>query len=491
MRCLILILDLILFLQVKTVAQDEFLIDTISTVYCEQHLPDITSDGNEYMIVWTDSRNGHYQIHGSIVDRFGTVLNKIEVSEHLNRWFPSVAFDGNHYMVVYNASWSGWWYGAVLGQKFNKNGFLVSPDEYVIYSDVESGGMEPEIFNGLTNYLVAFHYTYHNRIIFQVRGCILYTNGTVGSNFGNLHAAYTYIGGISFDNENYFVVFERTGYLNLPPIPSGVYGVRIDTAGVLIDTSATLIQLDESESPSVAFDGTNYLVVWQEKNSDEVYDIYGARVTPSVEVLDTLGIPISTADSNQVNPEIVFNGENYIVVWEDYRNGIEPDIYGAKVDTDGHVIDSFPISTEEGEQIHPALWKGSGNQVLVVYSGWTGEHQGKTYNSMRIWGKMLGVSSDVEDGENNLIVSDYELEQNYPNPFNPSTKIRYDISKTTFTTLKVYDVLGNEIETLVNEEKQAGTYEIPWYAENLPSGVYFYRLQAGSFVETKKMVLLR
>ncbi|MBT8379042.1 MAG: T9SS type A sorting domain-containing protein [Ignavibacteria bacterium] len=80
---------------------------------------------------------------------------------------------------------------------------------------------------------------------------------------------------------------------------------------------------------------------------------------------------------------------------------------------------------------------------------------------------------------------------NYPNPFNYSTIINYPVLQTSDVVIKVFDMLGNEVETLVNEEKQTGTYEITWYAENLPSGIYFYQLQAGSFVETKKMVLLK
>ncbi len=86
---------------------------------------------------------------------------------------------------------------------------------------------------------------------------------------------------------------------------------------------------------------------------------------------------------------------------------------------------------------------------------------------------------------------EYSLSQNFPNPFNPATTIKYQIPELSFVTIKVYDVLGSEIETLVNEENQFGIYEITWYAENLPSGVYFYRLQADSFVETKKMVLMK
>jgi hypothetical protein len=85
----------------------------------------------------------------------------------------------------------------------------------------------------------------------------------------------------------------------------------------------------------------------------------------------------------------------------------------------------------------------------------------------------------------------FSSEQNFPNPFNPTTKINYHIPQLSFVTLNVYDVLGSEIATLVNEEKSVGSYEIEFNATVLPSGIYFYRLQAGSFVETKKMVLMK
>jgi len=91
------------------------------------------------------------------------------------------------------------------------------------------------------------------------------------------------------------------------------------------------------------------------------------------------------------------------------------------------------------------------------------------------------------------------LSQNYPNPFNPSTIISWQSPEGSWQTLIIYDVLGNEIAILVNEEKPAGSYEVEWDASRLPSGVYFYQLRVGnpttssgqSFVETKKMVLLR
>jgi len=97
------------------------------------------------------------------------------------------------------------------------------------------------------------------------------------------------------------------------------------------------------------------------------------------------------------------------------------------------------------------------------------------------------------------VINNFILYQNYPNPFNPVTKIKYEIpiviasrtKQSQIVTLKVYNVLGKEVTTLVNEEKPAGTYEIEFNATGLPSGIYFYQLREGSFTETKKMVLLR
>jgi hypothetical protein len=102
--------------------------------------------------------------------------------------------------------------------------------------------------------------------------------------------------------------------------------------------------------------------------------------------------------------------------------------------------------------------------------------------------------SGAEDAAD-FIPGEIQLFQNYPNPFNPSTIIQYSVSNRQFVSLKVYDILGNDIATLVNEEKTAGAYDVEFsYGlnhRNLPSGVYIYQLRAGNFVETKKMILTK
>ena len=106
-------------------------------------------------------------------------------------------------------------------------------------------------------------------------------------------------------------------------------------------------------------------------------------------------------------------------------------------------------------------------------------------------GYFLAVDDINSIDESQFTPENFVLLQNYPNPFNPSTSIQYQVPSISQVSLKVFDILGNEIETLVNEEKPAGIYQIQFDASNLTSGVYFYRLQAGSFVDTKKMILIK
>ncbi len=103
--------------------------------------------------------------------------------------------------------------------------------------------------------------------------------------------------------------------------------------------------------------------------------------------------------------------------------------------------------------------------------------------------RVHGLTVDVENTPN--VPSNFSLSQNYPNPFNPSTKISYSIAGLSKVSLKVYDILGREVVTLVNEEKPAGKYEVNFNASHLASGVYFYQLKAGDFVQSKKMILVK
>jgi len=109
------------------------------------------------------------------------------------------------------------------------------------------------------------------------------------------------------------------------------------------------------------------------------------------------------------------------------------------------------------------------------------------------------VENSVTDISEFSQPEEFILYQNYPNPFNPTTKIKFSVpnvetghaSSLQIVTIKVYDVLGNEIATLVNDEKPAGEYEVEFQSKQLTSGIYFYKLKAGPFIQTKKMLLLK
>jgi hypothetical protein len=93
--------------------------------------------------------------------------------------------------------------------------------------------------------------------------------------------------------------------------------------------------------------------------------------------------------------------------------------------------------------------------------------------------------------EKNELPRDFNLSQNYPNPFNPSTTISFSLPSTSYVSLKVFDALGREVSTLVSQELTAGNHSQQWNPGSLPSGMYFYRLQAGNYSETRKLVLLK
>ena len=112
-----------------------------------------------------------------------------------------------------------------------------------------------------------------------------------------------------------------------------------------------------------------------------------------------------------------------------------------------------------------------------------GTDSGKIYRSVDV---MTSVNA-----KDNILPSTIRLQQNYPNPFNPSTTIAYSVPQKSFVTLKVYDILGKEITTLVNSDKSPGNYQVEFHGDNLSNGIYIYEMQLGKMLLTRKMILLK
>jgi len=106
-------------------------------------------------------------------------------------------------------------------------------------------------------------------------------------------------------------------------------------------------------------------------------------------------------------------------------------------------------------------------------------------------GDTTHVATAVEKSEKTLAVNSYSLAQNYPNPFNPSTIITYQMLRSGHVSIKVYNALGQEVATLVDEEKPAGSYQVEFNTVNLSSGVYFYKMRSGEFTDSKKLNLMK
>ena len=140
----------------------------------------------------------------------------------------------------------------------------------------------------------------------------------------------------------------------------------------------------------------------------------------------------------------------------------------------------------------------SGQFAYIAGRPYKYNHTDLSINMEKILVDGMNEVVGVDDNTNKNTSLKFELSQNYPNPFNPSTTIKYSIpivetmhATSQLVTLKVYDILGREVATLVNTQQIAGNYEVTFDATNLVSGIYFYKLQSGSFFESKKMLLLK
>ncbi|WP_257461379.1 HYR domain-containing protein [Archangium lipolyticum] len=211
---------------------------------------------------------------------------------------------------------------------------------------------------------------------------------------------------IASDGTNYFVVWDDTRSYSY----SDIYGTRVRASdGAVLDSSGIPISTATygQSSPAIAFDGSKYLVVWSDSRSNSSSDIYGARVSAAGTVLDTSGIPISTAANSQGSPTIAFAGGHFLVAWDDYRNGSTSDVYAARVRaSDAVVLDpsGTPIATGSGSQgaVSAAT---DGSQFLLVWQYSTGS------SSYDVHGARVGVDGVVLDTPGAILfasATDYE-----------------------------------------------------------------------------------
>jgi hypothetical protein len=282
-------------------------------------------------------------------------------------------------------------------------------------------------------------------------------------------------------------------------------------------------------SPSVAFDGTNYFVVWHDYRNDTGQgnaDVYATRVSKDGVVLDSPNILIGRMGGY---PSVAFDGANYIVVWEVYKNGSNTYI-SSLVDTAGNVIEESPI-LESSFYSNINLYADKGNKLLV-YSSLVGAPHGSIRVVGRTFTSPTGAPESQKAREPESQIA-FSLEQNYPNPFSTKTTIKYVIRETenrkqkiesrnqksenrnqkseikyqepctlNLVTLRIYSITGQLVRTLMNSNPLLpGEYSIVWDGRDenkkeVSSGIYFYKLQVESngkevYNTVRKMVVVR
>ena len=284
--------------------------------------------------------------------------------------------------------------------------------------------------------------------------------------------------------------------------------------------------------PTIAISELGEIVVlfYDTRNTpnNNIIEAYIARSTDGGATFTNELVSTQPSSTNIPNSDVRFGdyihvdfyGGNIVPVWTDERaGGFDMDIYTASINpilpvelisfthkiVNGKVILDWITATELnnwGFEMQRSLdnnlyvtvgfIQGKGNSTTNQYYSFTDEIiGGKIYYRLKQMDYLgtYNYSNVIE--VNGVTVSTLRLEQNYPNPFNPSTTIKYQLGNDDFVTLKVYNPLGEEVAQLVNEFQKAGSYELTFYAESLPSGIYVYTLISGSYVESKKMLFLK
>jgi hypothetical protein len=280
-----------------------------------------------------------------------------------------------------------------------------------------------------------------------------------------------------------------------------IYAQRIDANGsVLWPANGVPIctaQYGGSHPNIISDDNGGAIITWEDlREGGSNYDIYAQKINASGNVQWTEnGVAICQATGNQVVPTIISDGSGgAIITWGDKRDGGSyGDIYAQKISTSGIVqwaADGVAISTAVKDQNTPTLVSdGSGGAIIT----W-GDKRNDFSTAYDIYTQLVNTNGELGDvsgiAEEQGNVINIALLQNYPNPAHGKTTIIFEIKNSQMVSLKIYDLFGNEVSTLVNEKKSAGKYEVDFDVSDISPGIYFYILQGNSLELTKKMIVL-
>ncbi len=362
---------------------------TFSTAANPQTACAVATDAVNFLTVWEDERApSDPDIYAARVNPEGTVLDSLSaaVSTAENRQgSPAVVGGGSGYLAVWEDLRAG---HDIYGARLSSSGAVLDSQGFVVSAGYSSQEF-PAIASDGAGYLVVWQDARNGEAdIYGARlsssGALLDSQGIAISTANGPEA----LPAVAFVGTSYFVVWQdsRSGMY------TDVFGARVTPQGTVLDPAGLVVSqaAGDQSAPALGFDGANSFVVWQDARDYVTtgYDIYGTRVTPQGIVLDTSGLVISQAANAQESPALAFDGTNFLVVWQDMRSDSLGDIYGARVTRGGTVFDAGSVVSQQRGQTCPKLCLGSGSQLFLVYQGWAGSVGGKAYSTDRIWGKM-------------------------------------------------------------------------------------------------------
>lgn len=365
----------------------------VSNAAISQKLPDAVFGATDFLVVWGESRTGTNDIYGVRVTPEGTLVDSTAIRISPPGGEQTVAASshgGSNFLVV----WEEGRYRErnVCGTRVDHDG-VVLDTVGVLISGSPWEQCAPEVGSDGTDFLVAWQdwrnsgYDIYCARISQ-DGSVLDTAGVAVCTSSSEQVTPA----VAYNGADYLVLWQDQGVG-----VRDIYGARVSRQGVVLDAGGFAVSTatGTQQLPTAASDGDNFLIIWSDsRNGDR--DIYGARVSATGTVLDTAGMAICAAPGAQDNPAVEYDGENFLVVWEDQRNG-EYDLYGARVTPQGAILDTFGVITPSGYQVNPVLAGNGGNKTLLAYGGWTGVVGDTPYNSPRIWATLSPVAAMEEE----------------------------------------------------------------------------------------------
>ena len=507
------------------------------------------------IVTWQNFSGGRYEIFAQRMNASGVAMwltNGVIISKQDSNYNPVIVSDDSGGAIIVWQSYNGSPTADIYAQRINSMGFVQWSEYGVPVSTVVFEQDSISIIkDGLGGAILAwqdyrsnngFADIYAQRINSQ--GDMLWTAN--GVNICNQAAAQRGPKIITDGSGGAFVTWydNRAGDFD-------IYTQRIGNAGAVEWTTngvATCTMASDQLKPDICTDGAGGIIVtWYDFRSTTDYNIYAQRQGPSgaiVWVVDGVVMNNNVAYA-QTDPKIVTdNLGGAIISWTDYRTGITADIYAQRVNSTGAVqwtATGVIICTSANDQIKSQLVSDGNNGAYITWEDHRNVGNSDIYaqriasnaainwaatgylicaaannqtvpvivsngnlGAIVVWQDFRnGVNSDIyetgfntsglvsNNNEVSIIPDEFKLSQNYPNPFNPSTSINYSIPTASNVKITIYDALGKNVNELVNKSQVSGNYSVVWNAANMPSGVYIYKIEAGSFSETKKMILIK